>query len=59
MYQRQYYEFLVMSVKLTNASIVFMDHMNRIFKTFLDQFVIVFVDNILIYSISLEEHVSQ
>lgn len=59
MYQRQYYEFLVMSVKLTNASIVFMDHMNRIFKTFLDQFVIVFVDNILIYSISLEEHVTQ
>jgi len=42
---------------VTNAPPVFMDYMNRIFKSFLDKFVVVFIDNILIYSRTQEEHV--
>ena len=51
-----HYEFIVMSFGLTNASIVFMDLMNMVFKDFLDTFVIVFINDILVYSKIEAEH---
>ena len=51
-----HYEFLVMSFGLTNVLVVFMDLINKVFHPYLDQFVVVLIDDILVYSKDAQEH---
>ena len=51
-----HFKFTVMSFGLTNAPAAFMDLMHRVFQPYLDQFVVVFVDDILIYFKYEEDH---
>jgi hypothetical protein len=50
------YEYTVMSFGLTNAPTYFMYLMNKVFMEYLDRFVVVFIDDILIFSKTMEEH---
>ena len=50
------YEYTVMAFGLTNAPAYFMNMMNKVFMEFLDKFVVIFINDILVYSKSKEEH---
>jgi len=51
-----HYEYYMMPFEVTNASVVFMEYMNRIFHPYLVQFGVVFINDILVYLKSEEEH---
>lgn len=51
------YEFIVMSLELTNAPATFSSFMNKIFYYYLDKFVVVYPDNIVVYKNRMDEHV--
>nr|XP_025611556.1 uncharacterized protein LOC112704909 [Arachis hypogaea] len=51
-----HYEYVVIFFRLTNALVIFMDYMNRVFHPFLDKFMVVFIDEILVYSKTVKEH---
>ena len=51
-----HYEYVVMPFEVTNALAIFINYMNRIFRPWLDKFVMVFIDDILIYSKNRDEH---
>ena len=51
-----HYEFLVMSFRLINALVAFMNLMNRVLQPYLDRFIVVFIDYILVYSKDREDH---
>ena len=52
----RHYEFLVMTFRSTNVLAAFMDLMNRVFRLYVDRFVVVFIDDILVYSKDREDH---
>ena len=52
-----HYKYIVMSFGVSDAPSVFMEYMNRTFHSYLDKFVVIFIDDILTYSKSEEEHV--
>ena len=54
--QYSYFKFLVMPFSLTNVLTMFMDLMNEFFRPYLDQFMVVFIDDILVYSKTREDH---
>lgn len=51
-----HYKFMVMSFGLTNALTVFIDLMNKVFQDWLDSFIVVFIDDILVYSQTYKDH---
>ena len=51
-----HYEFLVIPFGITNTPAAFMDLMNRVFRPYVDQFVVIFIDDILVYSKETHEH---
>ena len=53
-----HYEFMMMPFGLTNAPMAFMDLMNRVSKSYLDMFVVMFIDDILIYSKDRDQHIT-
>ena len=52
----EHYKFLVISFRLTNAPVTFMELMNKIFYDYLDKFIFVFIDDILVYSKTRKDH---
>jgi len=54
--RRGHYEFLVLPFRLTNAPTFFMDLMNLVLRPYLDMFIVVFIDDILVCSRTKEEH---